>query len=250
MALPVPTQASSEVLSKAIRDATNTKSTYKFLYFPLNGRGETIRNLLAYGNVDYEDVIADWPAMKKDTRFGCVPVLFETTASGTVLEFSESQAIERYLARKFGLLGSNEWEEHLVNEYVNSVDTTAGNALTKILFAPVETRNKSAEEFYKSQLAPWIQIHEGHLKANGGNGHYVGDKFSWADIKLSTAINVLLTMVPKGLEKEIEALINPEATPNIWKVREAALAHPSLGEWLKSDKLVQYSVANKGFFKF
>lgn len=58
--LPVATQASSEVLSRA---ASSHDSTFKILYFGLHGRGELSRNLLAYGDAKWEElaVVSDFP---------------------------------------------------------------------------------------------------------------------------------------------------------------------------------------------
>jgi hypothetical protein len=51
--LPTVTRASSEVLAEA---AKGTDSTFQLLYFPLHGRGELVRNLLAYSGAQWEEL--------------------------------------------------------------------------------------------------------------------------------------------------------------------------------------------------
>ncbi|KAF9578800.1 hypothetical protein BGW38_005235 [Lunasporangiospora selenospora] len=248
--LPTATKASSEVLSKAMRDAANTKSTYTLLYFGVHGLGEVTRSIFVYADVEYEPIIPDWPAMKAQTPFGYLPVLYETTSTGVVLELTESSSVERYLARKFNLLGANEMEEHRVGEYVNSACWIWSQILSKFLFSPVETRNQTVPEFYKGPIASWTQIHERHLRENGSNGHYVGNAFTWADLRTLALVQILLIMVPKGLERERDEVFSPEVTPELWRLRETALAHPRLGKWLRSEKYDELTDGTKEFFKF
>ncbi|KAI1315308.1 hypothetical protein EDD11_000969 [Mortierella claussenii] len=246
--LPVATQASSKVLAQAID--TTTESTYKFLYFGLHGRGELIRTLLSYGGAKFEELSLDWPAMKKDTPFGVLPVFYETTSNGTVLEFSESQAIERYLARKFNLLGTNSWENHLVDRYYTSMETLSVNFF-KVLFAPLEKRQEEAESFYRDHLPRWIAAHEAHLAKNGNTGHYIGeDQFTLADFKTALMVDRILLMVPQGMENRVASLLNKEATPGLWKVKETVNAHPQVAEWKNSERHAQITAGTKGFFKF
>lgn len=70
--LPKATKAPTNVLAQAAE--TSTDSTYKVLYFGLHGRGEMTRTLLAYGGARFEEIPLQWPVMKADTRFGCLPV--------------------------------------------------------------------------------------------------------------------------------------------------------------------------------
>jgi len=86
--LPVATQASAEVLSHA---ASSHNSTFKILYFGIQGRGELARNLLAYGDVKWEElavvsdplapislphliVIIHYPQPSDSTRWGTCAV--------------------------------------------------------------------------------------------------------------------------------------------------------------------------------
>ncbi|KAG0022689.1 hypothetical protein BGZ82_010943, partial [Podila clonocystis] len=184
--LPTATKAASEVLAKA---TVATGSTYKILYFGLHGRGELTRTLIVHGGDKYEELPVDWAVQKELTPFNCLPVVYETATSGETLELSESQAIERYLARKYHLLGANAWEEHLVNRYFNSTDTAQNGFGTSVLGVQGEARVEAANTYYKETLPKWIRLHEEHLKQNGSNGHYVGNGLTLADYKTALLVD-------------------------------------------------------------
>lgn len=52
--------------------------------------------------------------------FGVFPVLHIKTADGREIRLSESIVIEHYLAKQFGLLGENEWEELQIKTFHSS----------------------------------------------------------------------------------------------------------------------------------
>ncbi|KAG9319969.1 hypothetical protein KVV02_004638 [Mortierella alpina] len=245
--LPVATQAPTQVLAKA--SDSSSDSTYQLLYFGLHGRGELIRTLLAYHGAKYEELTLDWPAMKKDTPFGVLPVVYETTSDGTVLELAEAQAIERHLAHKFGLLGANSWEAHLVDRYYTSMETLS-NQFFKVMFAPLDKRTTEAEIFYRDHLPRWIASHEKHLAAQKTTGHYVGNAFSLADFKTALMMDRIQFLVPGGMEDQVRALFSKETTPGLWKLRETVNAHPRIEQWRSSDRFAQINAGTKGFFKF
>ncbi|KAG0332162.1 hypothetical protein BG000_010279 [Podila horticola] len=239
--LPVATNASTEVLARAASERS-ADSTFQLLYFPFHGRAELTRMILALVDAKTEPLVADWPAMKKDTRFGVLPVLYETTASGTILELAESTAIERYLSKKFNLLGSNAWEEHLVNEYYNSSDALA-NYYVKVLFSTPENRHKEAETFYSAHFSRWAAAHEKHLQENGNNGHYVGDTITLADMRTTQVLQLLKLMLPSGIEF-------PVLPVGLAKLVESVETEPRIAAWLQTEEYSKLSMGTRAFFKF
>ncbi|KAG0024858.1 hypothetical protein BGZ81_007566 [Podila clonocystis] len=240
-ALPTATKASTKVLAKAASESS-VDSTFRLLYFPFHGRAELTRMILALVDAKTESLVADWPAMKKDTRFGVLPVLYETTASGTTLELAESTAIERYLSKKFNLHGSNAWEEHLVNEYYNSSDALA-NYYIKVLFSTPENRQKEAATFYSAHFSKWAAAHEKHLLANGNNGHYVGESITLADMRTTQVMQLLKLMLPSGVEF-------PALPAGLAKLIETVETEPRIAEWLQSEEHSKLSMGTRAFFKF
>uniref|UniRef100_A0A1B6DE31 glutathione transferase n=1 Tax=Clastoptera arizonana TaxID=38151 RepID=A0A1B6DE31_9HEMI len=83
-------------------------SKYKLIYFNARGRAEHIRFIFAYAGIEYEDVRVSketWSTMRHTVPFGMLPVL---EMDDVVL--GQSNAIARYLARQYGLVGKDEIE--------------------------------------------------------------------------------------------------------------------------------------------
>ncbi|KAF9135246.1 hypothetical protein BGW39_003926 [Mortierella sp. 14UC] len=242
--LPVPTKADTNVLGQA---AKSTDSTYKILYFGLHGRGELTRTLLAYTGAKWEELPVDWATQKELTPFKVLPVVYETNSDGTILELAESQAIERYLANKYGLYGKNAYETHKVEQYFSSADGIAQAFGNKIIGASQDKRVEEANKFYVEVLPKFIAIHEAHLAKNGSNGHYIGNSTTLADIKVANLIDRLLFLRPQGAD---EVPFSAEKTPNLWKVLEKVNSHPTLAAWKKSDRYQELNAGTKSMFKF
>ena len=176
-----------------------------------------------------------------------MPVVYETTSNGTVLELAESAAIERYLAKKFHLLGNNDYEQHKVDEYLSSIDGVLLAFSIKILQGPPETRVKEADTLYTEVFPKFIAIHEAHLAKNGSNGHYVGQSTTLADLKATLLIDRIISLKPNGAG---EVPFSAEKSPNLWKVRETVYSHAPFAAWKKSQRHQELETATKGFFKF
>lgn len=85
---------------------------YKLYYFNLRARGEVVRLVFAAAGQKFEDhrfEFSEWPQYKSKAPFGQTPWL-EIHEANRVAYLSQSTAIARYLARKFGLAGKNEFE--------------------------------------------------------------------------------------------------------------------------------------------
>ncbi|KAF9127777.1 hypothetical protein BGW39_005637 [Mortierella sp. 14UC] len=241
--LPTVTKASSEVLAEAAR---GTDSTFQLLYFPLHGRGELVRNLLAYSGAKWEELGVDWPVQKPKTPFQVVPVVYEHTASGSVLELAESNAIERYLARKYNLFGANIWEENQVNQFYHNAEGLIQTFALRVVGASLEARVDEASRFYTEVLAKFVTIHEEHLKQNGDSGHYVGNSTTLADLKVVQTLDRILLLVPKGVQVPVSA----ELTPSLWKVKQTVESHPSYAAWKKGQRSQELNANTKARFQF
>ena len=82
-------------------------STPTLFYFPLRGRGETIRIALSYKGVEWNEVVPEYAALKAgagsaDFPFGQLPTF---TING--FHIAQSDAILRHLARLFDLYGAS-----------------------------------------------------------------------------------------------------------------------------------------------
>ncbi|KAF8943037.1 hypothetical protein BGZ47_005857 [Haplosporangium gracile] len=227
--------------------ADKTDSSFEIRYFHVHGQGGVARTLIVIGTNGHSRLTnvheGDWADYKPTTPFGVMPLLTETSADGkTKLQVAESDAIERYLARKFGLRGnSNAFQEVLVNTFANSTQGLIMSIFNKyglIEDAAIRTKNKGP--LINDNIAPWIKYHEQHLQANGANGHYVGNKVTLADVKTDYVIDMI-----QGLSGE--ELISEEKTPAIWKVRQEMDKIEAVAAWKASE---EYKSIGKENFDF
>lgn len=162
--------------------------TFKLTYFNLRGLAEPIRMLLAYGGIEYEDVRIereDWPALKPSTPFGQMPLL---DVDG--IRVHQSLAIVRYIAKRVGLAGSNDWESLLIDV----VGDTANDMRLKIVTIvrePDETIKATKMEELKNETIPFF-MEKFDAMAVENNGYLaLNGQLSWADIYFSALVDVL-----------------------------------------------------------
>jgi len=169
---------------------------YKLHYFDLGGRGEFIRQLFAYAQVPFEDYRIkfpdDWPAHKPNYPNGQVPAL---EVDGQML--TQSYAIGRYLAHKFGLGGKDDWESAKADSYIDGVEDTLRDTVPLIRAALLGDGNKEEQiEIIRPKvLEPFLKRYEKFLTDNGGV-YYVGNALTWADIVIADFIDRYRLFIP------------------------------------------------------
>lgn len=90
---------------------------------------------------------------------------------------AEAGVIEQYLAKQFKLMGNNDYETNLIKSFHSSAASLHSLHATTVAFIPDrEARMKAMEAFRDGPFTQWVAIHDKHLKDNGSNGHYIGDK--------------------------------------------------------------------------
>jgi glutathione S-transferase len=151
-------------------------------YFPLYARGETTRQILKSKGVDFTDNVVtfeQWPAEKASGRFefGQMPLL-EIDGHSLVT----SQAIERYLARKYGLYPADPYQVYLVESVIDLKNDQVNKFVQfKFVLKDEEALTKWASTTFLENL----KLVEARLVANGGgDGFFVGDSATWADYSL------------------------------------------------------------------
>ncbi|KAF9103085.1 hypothetical protein BGX27_010740 [Mortierella sp. AM989] len=226
--IPVATKGlSTEVMSNISRAKDNE---FTLVYFPFHGVVPTLRAILAMYAKKYTFASPeDWVSLKPNTPFGHVPVLYETTATGETLELAEHSVQEFYLGKKFGLVGSNDWEEQLIRSYTCSTEALYESFVISVIRAPKELQTQMSQLFINKQIPEWAEFHERALKANGSNGHYVGDKMSVADIKTATVLDTM--RVISG-----DKFISREKTPAIMTLYNCVEQDPKYVAWKASDE--------------
>jgi len=196
-------------------------STYKLTYFNVKARAEIIRLIFAAAGVEYEDVRIprdQWPSLKSATPFGQIPIL---EVDGVTL--CQSNAIARYLARKFNLAGKTELDQArgdmLVECFVDTLDP-----LVAFFRATDETKKAEAKKKYvEEQLPAYLTLLEGLLTANhGGNKFFVGDELTWVDLAFLNYVDWLKHATDEPLAKH----------PKLAALKERVTKLPRIAEWI------------------
>ncbi|KAI1311304.1 hypothetical protein EDD11_003484 [Mortierella claussenii] len=227
--------------------AQASENVHNLVYFPFHGLAGCIRTTLILLGEPYkfsDMVFNSWRVEKQLTPFGHVPILREETKCGKILELAEISTIEQFLAKRANLLGKDYWEESLIKMYLSSTHSLITFLVHTVVQSPKEDRPAFLERFKKTNLTGWIQHHEKHLKANGSNGHYVGDQLSIADIKTASIIEHLVRVCGD------QVLISEELTPAIMAVKTNLEKNPKYAAWRASEQYQKFTASNIGFFGF
>ncbi|KAJ1949990.1 hypothetical protein EC988_004553 [Linderina pennispora] len=200
----------------------NNGTSYVLRYFDVQGYGETIRMLLTFLK----------PEEKENQPFGHLPVLVEKNADGEVtFVLSESQTIERYLARKYCLMPTDlqqaARQEQLRDQLIG---------VQKYHFEYCKATGARKEilvDKYTEDASKLAAVHAQALRDNGNNGHYIGDKTSYIDIAAYAFFKFFRSEGPRALEKKLK-LFEPENAPEIAKLNATIEADEDLAPYFAS----------------
>ncbi|KDR24333.1 glutathione S-transferase-like [Zootermopsis nevadensis] len=193
---------------------------YKLSYFCVKALGEPIRFLLSYGGVEFEDYRFEkeqWSQIKPTTPFGKAPVL-EIDGKQT----HQSAAICRYLAKQFGLNGSNDWEALEIDAIVDTL-TDFRQQIANYYYDQDEATKEKKWGPLKNETVPYyMSKFDEVVKKN--EGYFVGGKLTWADIYFVGILDYLNGMVKEDLV---------EKYPNLKALKEKILALPPIKAWVE-----------------
>lgn len=195
-------------------------STYKLLYFNARGRAEVCRFVFAQAGVEYEDVRVkwgseEWEKLKPTTPTGLLPVLEvdgkQLPGSGPIL---------RFIAKRFGLAGSNDFE---TAEIDGTHDVLMDFMIQFVKFYEEKDEAKRTEvvKGIKENAIPryWGLIE----KTLNNSGWVYGNKPTYADFAIYTALEFIIKAFPDFLDTH----------PATAKLKAAVEALPRIAEWLK-----------------
>jgi len=213
--------------------------SYSLRYFDVRGAAETVRLLLAAAGQEYEDnryplsfgVPGDFSTIvrkefdddkasgKLDIALGKVPIL-------EVGDFSlpQSKAIERYLARKLGMMGDSEEEEALVDAMAEHVRDINDAYQRKGVFFMKDEEQKAElqKKWYEEELPDWLSKLEKALPGSGGFA--VGSKASLADV-------VIFKLLKDTYPDDVSAAY--DACPKIKAIVEGIEKNEGIKKWLE-----------------
>lgn len=173
--------------------------TYKLAYFDIRGLAETPRMLFALGKTPFEDirmsvkfgVPGDFSSIQRP-EFDAAKASGDLDASLGKLPYLEvdgqkigqSKAIERYLARKFGLLGENDVDAAIIDQICESV-VDFRDAFSKARTVQGDAEKAAAmEKWFTTDMPEKMKLLEKSLPPSGSGPFLMGSKVSLADVVL------------------------------------------------------------------
>ncbi|CAG9538913.1 unnamed protein product [Cercopithifilaria johnstoni] len=170
--------------------------SYKLYYFDMMGRAEIIRLIFAQAGIPYEDIRIqqeDWPTKYKPKMpFEQVPVL---EVDGKML--SQSTAIALYLAKKFDLVGENDWEFAQVEELFSVATDLIRHIAPWYKCEDAAKKKELMAEFETQHLIPTFRRLEGILAKNN-TGYFVGKKLTAADLNMLCIVGLFGSLFPNS----------------------------------------------------
>ncbi|VDP21398.1 unnamed protein product [Soboliphyme baturini] len=176
---------------------------YKLSYFPIRGLAESIRLMLHDNEVTFvDDRISkeDWPKFKPKMQFGQMPCLYDNG-----VQYVQSGAIIRHLARQIGMYGSDEHEATMADMMYEGVGDIR-NKYAKLIYTDYSEENKA--KFISELIPPNLESFE---KLLGGKKFVCGDKVlyqfnflfcvTFADYALFEILDCLVVLSSTILDK-------------------------------------------------
>lgn len=191
-------------------------------YFNLPGRAGTSRIMLAAAGVNFDDrriQKEEWMALKPKTPWGSLPMF--TLPDGT--DLAQTHAIELLIAKQTGFYPADPVTAAKVDMVVGVLDDIAqatNKAGAGLPQAEKEAARK-AEYSEGGKAAGLIAKLEAFAKANGSEGHVVGNSFTLADFLLFVGSSMFVSGFYDGVPKTIF-----DATPCLNSARKAVGSLP------------------------
>ncbi|XP_053142672.1 glutathione S-transferase P isoform X3 [Hemicordylus capensis] len=205
---------------------------YTIIYFPVRGRCEATRMLLADQGQEWtEDVVTGEIWQKGDLKKLCVFGQLPRFQDGDFI-LHQSNAILRYLARNHGLYGQDAREATLldmVNDGVEDLRIKYG----RLIYQNYENGKAEYIEALPGQLRPFENL---LAQNDGGKGFIVGKKISFADYNLLDLLHNHLVLAPDCLA----------SFPLLAGYVQRLNARPLLKAYLESDAHKQRPINGNG----
>lgn len=237
---------SSLSVCTALASATTASpQLFQLKYFDIRGAAETCRILFALGSEEYDDVryemtpgTMEAPAFKQAKENGDLainldraPILITPDGNSAI---GQSKAIERFLAKRYGLFGSNDVQAAQIDCVTEHCRDVKDAQMRKRFSAFVKDRSdedKAADQkqwFDEDLPALLAKIDRAIQETSHAKGCAVGDSMSLADL---TIFGLLSDGFPMYKEATLKAAENCSSLLDIVRAVES---NPKVAAWLKA----------------
>lgn len=195
----------------------------KISYLPGRGLAETTRLLLAEAGADWEDIRLTQDQVKelKGTKlpYNQVPILECSRYPGLVV--AQSQAIQRFVAKHYGLYGKDIIETTLIDGVLEAILDIRIDSRVNVYSQPEEKKPEGKKKMETELFPKHLALLENILRRSGTD-YFVGDKISIADIQFFNTFWSFKTDYPNVLN----------AFPLLQALYQRVSERPRISEWL------------------
>jgi glutathione S-transferase len=169
--------------SKKFKGGQGESPKFKLSYFNLKWLAEPIRYIFNYVEEEFEDNRIEegqWEKVKNEYPYGKMPVL-----EWEDKKLSQSFAIARFLAKRYNLMGADDYEAAKCDEYADVVKDVLKEVEGMWYCQDDEAKKLKIKNNVLDKTLPALFTKiENDLKATEGK-HLVGNNYTWADFVLA-----------------------------------------------------------------
>jgi glutathione S-transferase len=196
----------------------------RLIYFdaPVS-RGEECRLALHLAGVDFEDVRiarADWPALKPETPFGCLPVL----ELPGLAPLGQSNAILVLIGRRHGLHPKDDFEAARHEAVMCHVEDLRAHVTPTLRITDETEKKKARGALAESYIPTWAAFTERQIADKGP--FFAGEKLHVVDLKLHRMVHWFASGVIDHIPTTVFA-----AFPKLNRVHDAVRDHEGVKAW-------------------
>uniref|UniRef100_A0A914ECI8 glutathione transferase n=1 Tax=Acrobeloides nanus TaxID=290746 RepID=A0A914ECI8_9BILA len=200
---------------------------YKLTYFDCRALGECARLLFHYADVSFEDDVVPedhtWPEKKPSFPYGKLPVLY---IDGQPL--AESNAINRYLAKQFGLAGKDHWETAQLDS-IGDFYKDVYAELMPYLYKKLGYMEGDYTLLTDSFVASTEKLFPVYVKLlnESGSGFFAKSGVTWVDFLVANYLLNIRMHEPEILKKYPELEEHVDRVHSLPKVKEYVEKRPN-----------------------
>lgn len=241
------TQAAANTMPQELihKDATITLG-----YWGIRGLAQPIRSLLVCAEVPFSEVrlgvFPDGTLMNEDQEdddwaqvratlempFPNLPYLIDES-EGTPVQMSQSNAILRYLARRYDYYGSSELERVAI-DVLQDEAYDFRNKIISTAYTLGDEYNNVYEEFVAHALPRYLNSFESYLAGSGDHRYFVGKRLSLVDFVLYELLWQMTLMVPQS--------ITDSKRPTLFKFIRHFESIPQIDAYRQSDHYILHPI--------
>jgi glutathione S-transferase len=216
-------------------------------YWGIRGLGQAIRFMLVSADVPFSEIRLgvlqdgtllneneegrDWQSVREtlDMPFPNLPFLIDNSEQPPI-KLSQSNAILRYLARRFDFYGDSE-SDRVAIDVLQDEAYDFRNEIIDTAYTLGESYKAKFENFSTNALPRYLDSFETYLARRDFNNFFVGNRLSLVDFILYELFWQMTTMVPNS--------ITESNRPRLFAYIKAFEQKPRIADYINSENYIE-----------